>query len=471
MRPAGALLLLPLLLAAWPAAAADAPCIDCLSFRLDPPEVVRGPFPDELDNAFTALHLRDGGWRGFSANGATYAIDGASLNDMGGARRTVLEPGPKGSDAECGRWLNTVLPVGDALYGLVHQEAGCDYGHGGQTHKSVAIAVSHDQGLSWDDLGTVISGADAATPGKGTGEGDCTMVDGQDGYAYAYCLRLSDYKTIVARAPLTALGPGNWRKYDNGRWSSPGLGGGATSIGFVGVASAYFRDPGAVALLVADPWFHGVRLSLSTDKVHFTDLPEPLIPLDATDWERPAPSELVAYIGVLDPETGANTVGEDFVLATAFLPPGATFADRYLALQRVHMRQGEPATGPQVGVALARWSLAGGGSRTTTGPVIDKDAAIDSTLGYLMTKAPDGAPSVKLEECALGHGYRLEIDGTCALEGATRLRTAGWAYDDRRPDTRPLYRCAGVHGRFVSNDPACEGRGDVEMRLGFALAE
>ena len=67
------------------AQAEGAPCADCLTVRVGPPVVVRGPFPDELDATFTALKLADGTFRGFSANGATYAIDGASLPELSGA--------------------------------------------------------------------------------------------------------------------------------------------------------------------------------------------------------------------------------------------------------------------------------------------------------------------------------------------------------------------------------------------------
>ncbi len=237
---------------------------------------------------------------------------------MGGERRNVLTAGPAGSAAECGRWLNGVLPVGDLIYGLVHQEAGCNYARG-QTHKSMGIVVSRDEGLTWTDLGTIISGTDVPQRGTGTGEGDCTMVDGEDGYLYAYCLRLSDWKTIAARAPLSDLGPGGWHKFRDGRWDEPALGGDATAIGFQGVASGYLKDIGRIALVVADPWFKGVRLSLSADKAHFTDLKEPLLPLDAVEWQRPAPSDLVAYLSLLDPAGGSNGVGNDFLLAMVYV--------------------------------------------------------------------------------------------------------------------------------------------------------
>ena len=446
-------------------------CLACLRVRLDPPQVVRGPYPDELDNAFAALHLKDGRWRGFSANGATYAIDGATLTDMSGRRRAVLEPGPKGSASECGRWLNSVLPVGDVVYGLVHQESGCDYGHG-QTHKSMAMALSRDQGLTWSVLGDVITGPDAARPGATTGEGDCTMVDGQDGYAYAYCLRNSDSRTIAARAPLADPGPGNWKKFADGRWDTDALGGEASAIGFYGVASAYLKNLDRVALLVGDQWFGGLRLSLSADKSHFVDLKEPLLPIDAADWNRPAPTSLIAYVSALDPANGSNVVGNDFFLAMVYIPPGDTFAHRYLVLQRVHLDLQPKPLSPQVGIALSRWQSKDGRSRASTGPIVDHNFAIARRLGYLMTKPPEGTASINLEECTDGSAYRLDTDGSCAKLGLTRLRTAGWAYDTRQPDTLALYRCRAADGTaFVSNEPECESKGTVEIRLGFALAQ
>src|SRR5690606_40435537 len=79
-------------------------CADCLSVRVGPPMVVRGPFPDELDAAFTAIRLPDGRFRGFSANGITYAVDGSDIADMSGPRRAVLQAGAPGSINDCGSW-------------------------------------------------------------------------------------------------------------------------------------------------------------------------------------------------------------------------------------------------------------------------------------------------------------------------------------------------------------------------------
>src|SRR5690606_17389590 len=158
------------------------PCVECLKVRVGPAVVVRGPFPDELDAPFSALRLADGSFRGFSANGTTYAIAGPALQGMDGPRQAVLEAGGPGSINECGRWLTSVARSGDELLGFVHQERICDYGPQGHTDKSMAIASSRDDGLTWTDLGTVITGRDSPQLVGITGEGDCTMIDGLDGY-------------------------------------------------------------------------------------------------------------------------------------------------------------------------------------------------------------------------------------------------------------------------------------------------
>ncbi|MBJ3785455.1 hypothetical protein [Devosia sediminis] len=451
-----------------PASAQEAVCVDCISVRVGPPEVVRGPFPDELDAAFAATRLPDGRFRGFSANGATYAVDGATLDDMGGERRAVLDVGPPGSINDCGSWLTSTARADDRLYGFVHQERLCDYDVG-RTDKSMAIAVSEDEGLSWTDLGTVITGTDTPLPDQITGEGDCSLVDGHDGFFYAYCLRNSDWQTIVARAP--AQDPVDWRKYHEGEWREPGLGGAATDIGFVGTGAGYLRDHDWVAAVATDPWFGGLRLSLSADKVTFVDLDEPLVPIDDANWERPAPTDLSVYATILNPTEGGNTVGDNFVLAYVFVPAGQGFESRYLVLREVSLTQREPSAVPQVGIALTRWIMPGStGTITTTGPLIG-DYSRESTLAYMLTAAPDGAATVKIVECSDGTRNTLAEDGTCALSRMSQTRTAGWLFVDEQPNSVPVFRCEGDSaGPFISTQDNCEGLGDAGDLLGYGLA-
>jgi hypothetical protein len=301
------------------------------------------------------------------------------------------------------------------------------------------------------------------------------MTEAGDGFFYAYCLRNSDSRTIVARAPAGNPVPGQWKKYAAGRWESDALGGPADALGFFGVASGYFPDYARVALAAVDPWFGGVRLSFSADKVRFTDLRDPLVPIDGSEWDRPAPTDLIGYASFLDPLRGGNTLKPDFLLALIYVPAGKDFANRYLVLQPVHFKKAPaPLDGPQVGLALVRLQgiIDRASFRTSTGPLFDDDArfALDRRLGYLMTRAPDGKASLKLEECVDGKRYRLEVDGTCARTGAKRLRTAGWIYETEQPDTVPLYICRRPDGGDLSsNNPQCDGLGSVVSRLGYAL--
>lgn len=463
--------------AAEPDAADGGLCVDCVRVRVGPPVVVRGPFPDELDAPFSALRLGDGSFRSFSANGTTYAIDGPSLWDMDGQRRAVMEAGPPGSINDCGRWLTSIVRSGGRVLGLVHQERICDYGPQGHTDKSTAIATSSDDGLTWTDLGTVITGRDAPLPVGITGEGDCTLVDGLDGYLYAYCLRNSDWQTIVARVPASE--PTEWRKYHEGAWSEPGLGGNATAIGFLGPSSGYLRQPGWVATITTDGWFGGLRLSVSEDKVSFVDLKEPLLAIDGSDWNRPADTGLIAYAALLNPDDGSNAVDGHFLLSYIFVPPGEGFESRYLVYHEVSLSVLDRPQPVQAGMALSRWMDAERNIYiTSTGPLTGarREYRHDTVVAYMLTQAPEGIASVKLAECSsdwLGHlDHVLAEDGTCEAGGHARERTAGWLYAVARPGAVPVYRChdeqAGTH--FASSAPDCEGLGAMEFLLGYGLA-
>ncbi len=459
-----------------PASAESAPCMDCLEVRVGPAKVIRGPFPDELDAPFNALKLSDGTFRGFSANGATYAIEGTSLWDMDGPRRAVLQPGAEGTLNDCGQWLTSTVRSGNTLVGMVHQERDCDYNLG-RTDKSMAIATSNDDGLTWTDAETVLTGRDSPLPDRITGEGDCTMVDGFDGYLYGYCLRNSDWQTIVARAPLSD--PTDWHKYFDGGWNEPGLRGNATAIGFLGPGAGYLREHGWVATVTADPWFNGVRLSLSTDKVAFADLDEPFVPIEGSEWNRPADTSLIAYTTVLNPEDGSNVIEDRFALGYIYVPEGKGFESRYLVLHDVSLTLRNEPQAVQVGVALTRWSdPAQKTSITSTGPLTgDLQQYTDSTVvAYMLTRAPENGASIKFAECSQSRSgyldYSIADEGSCGSLGYDRQRTAGWLFVSEQAGTVAVYQCRdpATGTRFASNAADCEGLGAMDFRLGYGLA-
>ncbi|WP_375597673.1 hypothetical protein [Devosia sp. Naph2] len=460
---------------AMPAQSQGDICVDCISVRVGPPLVVRGPFPDELDATFAAIRLPDGTFRGFSANGATYAVDGASLPDMGGPRRAVLEPGEPGSINDCGRWLTSTVRSEGALVGFVHQERMCDYDVG-RTDKTMAIATSTDDGLTWTDLGTVIAGTDSPLPDRITGEGDCSLVDGHDGFLYAYCLRNTDWQTIVARAPTRLLT--DWRKYHEGAWREPGLGGAATDIGFVGTGAGYLVDEGWIAAVATDPWFGGLRLSLSPDMVNFVDLDEPLVPIDAAEWSRPAPTDLSVYASLVNPERGGNDLGNQFMLTYVFIPAGAGFESRYLVQREVALSTDAGPDLAQVGIALSRWrDPETDRFVSATGPVVGNGRAYDfeTTVAYALTRASDSAASVKLVECSSASSATasnmLAQEGHCAQQGMEDGRTAGWLLASGHAGTVPVHRCRASSGQsFISGAPDCEGLGTLDVILGYGFA-
>jgi hypothetical protein len=459
-------------------AAKDVPCDECVSIRVGLPRVARGPAADIADNRFSEIRLPDGRFRGFDAHADTRAIDGDHPWDMGGAARTVLGPGAPGTYDSCGQWLNHAEPAGTAILGFVHNETACHY-QSGQTHKSMSLAVSTDYGLTWKDYGQILTGTDAPTAGKNTGVGDCTVVNGEDGYYYACCGRPSDGGVIVARAPVSSPGPGHWMKFFQGKWDQPGLGGDATSLGKgLGTSVARWTTTGETVLL---GWVHGgMGLFFSTDHTTLTTLREPLVALDPGIWKRPDPSEVFAYPVMLDAKTGRNQLSNSWMLVYAYWPPYEGRDQKYLVFRDVEVSISNHPVTPQVGVLLARWynaTLHDRWSTTAAVPGNYSSYKLEKESGYLMTVADEAKPSVELEDCVSerpGHpDHLLAEKGFCEAHQYQRLRTAGWVYSKSQQQTIPLYRCynAKEQSHFASNETDCEKLGDMEQLLGYALSQ
>lgn len=447
-----------------------------IQVRVGPPRVVRGPAKDELDTRFSLIRTAAGFFRGFSSNQTIYRIEGESPWVMSGIRKLVMTPPLRTPDGVCGYWMNDVKRVGGKLIGFVHTEKNCSYRRPVQSHKLTQIAVSDDEGVSWRLEGEILSGIDKPQPQlrRLTGEGDCTAIEGKDGFVYAYCLRSRDWRTIVSRASVTNLSPGGWEKFYAGEWTEPGIGGDATALGMLGTGSAYWAEKSTVFLVGVDKQFGGVKLSLSCDKTSFVSLNEPLVPLDDNAWKRPAPTELYAYPGVFNPQEGSNTIGSAFVLSYAYLQPGADFTQRYLVFRDVVIGENRQASGNQVGIALGQWVDPASQTRwATTGPVIGPDSKFEGVIGYLLTRSFQGA--VRLDECASDDwaisGRTMLVSEDTGCGPSRKLRTAGWVYTKSQPSTVALYACSAAMGKsgFISTKPDCGGQGQEQKLLGYAL--
>ncbi|MFI7336871.1 RICIN domain-containing protein [Streptomyces sp. NPDC050085] len=133
-------------------------------------------------------------------------------------------------------------------YGLVHNEFTPQPFGDGLHYDAIDYAVSKDQGHTWDIKSHVLSspystkrGDTAAFPNETYyyGDGDPRLfVDTASGYFYVYYNSrvipkggvpggwTDGSRAHVARAPMSGkMAPGSWKKWYDGAWSQPGIGG------------------------------------------------------------------------------------------------------------------------------------------------------------------------------------------------------------------------------------------------------
>ncbi len=453
-----------------------------IRIRVGVPLVARGPAPNIADAAFTEIVLPDGRFRGFTAAGTTFAIDGKHPYDMSGAAATVLKPGPPGSTSSCGQWIVHVELEGKTLYGWVHNETACDYAKSGQTHAMMTIGSSTDYGLTWKIAGPIIRGTDPPAANKETGDSCMTVVRGQDGFDYAYCLHDGGHSwnggyTFAARAPAADPRPGQWKKYFDGAWSEPGVDGKSSPLDGAGVA--YWTTTGETVGL---KWVKGgIALAASSDHLHFTQvLPQPLMLIEPGDWSRKNGLELVAYGSLIDARTGLNQLGDHWLLAYMYLNPGENFGRRYLVFRPVDISWSPAQDEPHVGEMLTHWYNAAQRDHwATIAPVPGNWTAykLVAQLGYMMTAPQAKEASIELEECVSQGPNHLDHiliqKGICETQGYRRLRSAGYIFSAAEPNTQPLYRCYSdtEKSHFAANREDCNGMGKREALLGYDLKQ
>jgi hypothetical protein len=399
---------------------------------------------------------------------------------MDGTPFPVLGKAPPGEYGDSGQWINHVERSGNAILGWVHDETGDRPGTGLQ---SMSLAVSDNDGKSWRRLGQIITGTQGVVQGEITGVGDGDAIDGKDGYYYAYCWwNAHPGGVIVARAPLTNPGPGNWKKYFNGSWSEPGLRGNATKLEVGGTAVARWLSTGETMIFGTVPG--GMGIYLSQDHVNFKPVAAPIIPGDNGSWHA-TPHDVFAYGVLLDAHTGANQLGDDWLLAYMYVPPYGGMGRRYLVFRPVKVSRLRRADEPAGGILLARWHNPALQDRwSTTAPVPSVNGTeykLEARLGYLLT-APDAKrSSVELEECLSKPGQpvvhvlmqKTAQGHVCENHGYTRSRTAGFVYTSVQSGAQPLYSCYSEsdNSYFAANTPDCDHLGKQEVLLGYDLKE
>jgi len=453
-----------------------------LRFRVGVPLVARGPAPNIADASFTAIELPNGKFRGFTAAGTTWAIDGNHPYDMGGPAVAVLKAGPPGTPDSCGQWIVHVELEGTTLYGWDHNETACNYAKYGQTHASMVIARSSDYGHTWTIEGPIITGTDPPRDDKETGDSCGNVVRGKDGYDYAYCVHNGGHSwdggyTFAARASASDPGPGKWKKYFNGSWSEPGVDGKSSPID--GAGSAWWNT---TAETIGLNWVKGgMGVVASSDHLHFAPiLSQPLILTEPGDWSRKNGLELVSYADLIDAKTGLNQLSDHWLIAYMYLNPGENFGKRYLIFRPVDISWSRAPGEPEVGEMLTHWyDPVHHDHWATIAPVPGNYSAyrLVAQLGYMMTASDPSKATVELEECISkwpGHPDRILIQkGVCETQDYQRLRSAGFVYTTLQSGTQPFYRCYSdaEHSHFASNSEDCNNMGRKETLLGYDLKQ
>jgi hypothetical protein len=475
-----------------------------LKIRLDIPQVLRGV--ENINDAPIVITKKDNGaYAVFITNLSTYLISAGSPTSISGGTTTVIPPNvitptmPVGTLAGYpdvqGNWITSIEKVGSTWYGMVHEEGPANYATD-TTHKSMAMFVSTNEGLTWSpltdatSLGTNISNTQPPASGQITGEGDFTMIAGNDGQQYAYGGRYSDWTQIIARSLRTNMTPSEWKKYRAGSFSTAGQNGAEDSVGraWMGTFASKLPSIANVALVGQDHvvWYgaggpytiDGITLALSNDNINFSIVHDPLINWDYNDYTNlNIIGDLYSYAILTNTLDGSRICDPTTTgLYYTWVPKGNTRSQRYTIVQPVKMTLEQTIQVPSVGNMLARYRKSSTSTYiSTVAPVIQSGYSLDTRIAYFMTAPPISGEAVnKIEEgfrTVSGlDDYCLNLNGAGVALGYTRNRTSGWLFQNSGTNRVPIYSCVASNGsHFASTNSNADGLGTVVSLLGYGL--
>jgi hypothetical protein len=194
--------------------------------------------PHDVD-CNSPVHWDTGTLHVFNSVGHPFRSTGSCLTNLGPSHRVEFN-----NEVNGGRWIECTWKADDGtLYGWYHNEPGGLCPGKGLTAPKIGALRSTDNGAHWQDLGIVLE-APAGTLRCDTtnfyfagGHGDfCIMLDARREWLYffisTYVGQVSEQGIGLARmrwadrdAPV-----GRARKWFNGGWTEPGLGGRVTPI-------------------------------------------------------------------------------------------------------------------------------------------------------------------------------------------------------------------------------------------------
>jgi hypothetical protein len=458
---------------------------------------------------------------------------GAATTSSAFHKNVIAADGTNPAWAYCGQWLNSTIVYNNTLYGFSHGEAAspnqgntnCStYSTHHKTMTRWTSTTGSNAGLSWSSALKVIDSTDGDSGSGESGLGDCTAI-ADSTYAYLFCRKPTDIATVAARAPLSSLGQSSamFTMYDNGWGSQPGINGADSELsGYMqGTTTASYKSGSSVSqwadkgwamfLNVEDITSGGVKTSftamsnLQSNSIGFSTLPAPLFVQETPGGHYPYGNQpgvnLYIYPSAVSLADGSrnwniSTSGQ-FLLAYTFVPPQNTLQQRILAMRSVTVTTSGTAQDPQVLADLStRYDANLDQYYSSTQPLAEGP---DYTAGTFATRYQDtlaylpqlpasnpvsqGQNMTKIVECRNTSGWpgtgrvdHLVTSGACD-SGYTEVAVAGYSYPNAPASGNgiQIYRCtvpqtltvAATH--FVTASSNCDGKGNMEKSLGWAL--
>jgi hypothetical protein len=201
------------------------------------------------DEHMPFLRQPDGTFKLWASGGGTfgtYLFDTPDLFTLG-TPTTVFQPSGPGTTAFDADYAGpgSVYPASNGTdllmiyHGENHLFSGVDY-PGTPFYAGIGLARSTDGGLTWQRQGEILSGHDPQQPTQSpTGAGALTPTAiTMGGYVYVIFREIDLQSNVsgiaIARSPVSSDGaPGSWQKYDQGSFSTAGLGGAFTPLAIV----------------------------------------------------------------------------------------------------------------------------------------------------------------------------------------------------------------------------------------------
>ena len=181
----------------------------------------------------------DGRLKVYTSTGELLKMSGADLQSL-----YMDEPPIVDSAAHQPMWIESIWrdPEDGTVYGWYHNEPGGYCPGKGLTVPRIGAVVSHDDGDTFEDLGIVLSSGDAPNCNAQNGffaggHGDFSVVPDPNGEYFYFVFdnyggAAATQGVAIARLAFAdrAHPVGNLKKYFQGQWGQPGIGGRVTPI-------------------------------------------------------------------------------------------------------------------------------------------------------------------------------------------------------------------------------------------------